>query len=366
MHQLAQQDARRVAVRAQLLDARRPSGVLETVRGLSLLQVEPTAAVAPSAELVLWSRLGSAFRPAQLWDAVDEQRVVELRGALRPAEDVALYRADMEAWPGADAPAWRLRDAEWLRDNDSCRRDVLARLRADGPLRLRDLPDTCVRPWRSTGWNANRNLTMLLDLMVQRGEVAVAGGTGRDRLWDLASRVYPDGPYPPVDEARRLRDERRLRALGIARGKGLACPVEPLDVGEAGEEAVVDGVRGRWRVDPAQLDRPFVGRTALLSPFDRLLHDRKRMRDLFGFEYALEMFKPADRRRWGYYALPVLHDDRLVGKVDARADRSDGVLQVNAVHEDEPLDARTRDHVRAEIEDLGRWLALDVRWPVGA
>ena len=109
-----------------------------------------------------------------------------------------------------------------------------------------------------------------------RGEVAVAGRQGTERLWDLAARVYPDDPVVPAEEARRIRNERRLRALGIARARGPECPVEPMDVGEAGEPAVVEGVKGEWRVDPALLGRPFTGRAALLSPFDRLVHDRKR------------------------------------------------------------------------------------------
>ena len=94
-------------------------------------------------------------------------------------------------------------------------------------------------------------------------------------------------------------------------------PIEPVDVGDAGEPAVVEGVKGEWRVDPAALGADFEGRTALLSPFDRLVYDRRRAEELFEFEYTLEMYKPAAKRRWGYFALPVLHDDRLVGKVDA-------------------------------------------------
>jgi len=123
-------------------------------------------------------------------------------------------------------------------------------------------------------------------------------------------------------------------------------------------------VRGRWRVDPSHLDAvrdgSFDGRAALLSPFDRLLHDRKRMTDIFEFEYALEMFKPARVRRWGYYALPVLHGDRLLGKVDATADTRAGVLRVHAVHEDGDWSAATRADVDAEIADLARWLELDL------
>src|SRR5207342_2581350 len=135
-------------------------------------------------------------------------------------------------------------------------------------------------------------------------------------------------------------------------------PVEPVGVGEAGEPAVVEGVKGPWRVDPSLLGRPFTGRTALLSPFDRLVHDRKRAVELFDFDYQLEMYKPAPKRRWGYYALPVLHHDRLVGKVDATADRAAGVLRVDAVHEDVPFTAAMRSGVRTELADLARWLGL--------
>lgn len=371
VHHLSRADARRLAVRAQLLTAgpltavplpaERPPGVLDVVRSLTFLQHDPTAAVAPSAHLVLWSRLGSGYEPRELDDAVDAGRLVELNGLIRPAEDVALFTAEMAAWPGLPpVPAWREENRAWAEANRACRDDVLAALRGDGPLPASELPDTCVRPWRSSGWNDDKNVLMLLGIMAARGEVAVAGRDARGRLWDLAERVYPDDPPVPVEEARRRRDERRLRALGIARAKAAQTPNEPNHVGAAGEEAVVEGVRGSWRVDPALLDQPFAGRTALLSPLDRLVFDRKRMDELFEFDYALEMYKPALTRRWGYWALPVLHGDRLVGKLDAAADVAGGVLRVHAVHEDEPWDAATRAAVDAEIADLARWLELDL------
>ncbi len=134
-------------------------------------------------------------------------------------------------------------------------------------------------------------------------------------------------------------------------------------MGEVGEPAVVEGVRGEWRVDPAQLGQPFAGRAALLSPFDRLLHDRKRMAEIFEFDYLLEMYKPADKRRWGYYALPILYGDRLVGKLDAKADRKDGVLRVAAVHQDVPFGKAMTSAVDREIEDLARWLDLELERP---
>jgi uncharacterized protein len=361
--ELTRQDARRVAVRAQSLTARRPAGVLDAVRALSFLQHDPIAAVAPSADLVLFSRLGSSYDPRELADLVDQQRVIDLHGLLRPAEDLALFTAEMAQWPGEGAPGWLEQNARWLDDNRGARHDVLDLLRAEGPLTANELPDTCARPWRSSGWNNRRNVTMLLEQMVRAGDVAVAGRRGREKLWDLAERVYPAVEPVPLEEARRLRDERRLRSLGVVRETGPSTQTEPLDAGEAGEPAVVEGVRGRWRVAEELLAEPFEPRTALLSPFDRLLFDRARTQRLFEFEYALEMYKPSAVRRWGYYALPVLHGDRLVGKLDAAADRAGGRLVVHAVHQDFPWPAAVREAVENEIVDLARWLELDLVRP---
>jgi uncharacterized protein YcaQ len=247
--------------------------------------------------------------------------------------------------------------------NDACRRDILDRLAESGPLTSRDLPDKCVAPWGSSGWTNNRNVAQMLEFMVQRGEVAVAGRQGRERLWDLAERVYPDEPVVPAEEARRIQDERRLRSLGIARARGPACAVEPQDVGDVGERAVVAGVRGEWRVDPAALGQPFSGRTALLSPFDRLVHDRRRMIEIFEFDYQLEIYKPVAKRRWGYYALPILYGDRLVGKLDATADQKAGLLRVTAVHRDTEFTKAMTAAVDQEIRELSRWLELDLLLP---
>jgi uncharacterized protein YcaQ len=361
VHQLSRTDARRIAVRAQVLDKARPAGLHDAVRRLTMLQLDPVAAIAPSADLVAWSRLGSAYSPTELGTALEKRTLLELRAMIRPAEDLALYRADMANWERAKPgeAGWRESIRDWVRANDACRRDILDRLASAGPLPSRDLPDTCAVPWKSTGWTNNRNVTQLLELMVVRGEVAIAGRKGAERLWDLAPRVYPDDPVVPAGDARRVRDERRLRALGIARPRGPECPVEPLAVSEAGDPAVIEGVRGRWRVDPTYLSQPFEGRAALLSPFDRLVHDRKRTLELFEFDYQLEMYKPVAKRRWGYYALPILYGDRLVGKLDATADRKAGVLRVHAIHQDVPFTKAMTAAVNREIADLARWLELD-------
>jgi uncharacterized protein YcaQ len=355
VHRLTKAQARRIAVRAQLLDAPRPTDLLTVVQRLTLLQIDPTAAIAPSADLVAWSRLGSTYQPAQLKQAVEEDRTLFEHDALiRPMSDVGLCLAGAADWPSYD------KQRTWLRDNDRFRRDILDLLGSSGPLSSRDIPDTCVAPWASTGWTNNRNVTQMLEFLMMRGEVAIAGRVGRQRLWDLPERVYPaDVVVPSVEEADRIKNQRRLAALGIARAKGTAMPVEPITVGEAGEPAVVAGTKGVWRVDPSALGADFEERTALLSPFDRLVHDRARAEELFDFEYVLEMYKPAAKRRWGYFALPVLHGDRLVGKVDAKADRKASVLQVHAIHEDVKFTRAITKGVQAELEDLASWLGLD-------
>jgi uncharacterized protein YcaQ len=354
MHQLTKEQARRIAVRAQLLDAPRPTGLLEVVERLTLLQIDPTAAIAPSADLVLWSRLGSAYRPDDLKRALEAERTLfELDALIRPTGDLGLYLA------GADERPSYERTRAWLRDNDRFRRDILKKLRSSGPLSSRELPDTAAVPWASSGWSHNRNVTQMLEILMNRGEVAISGRVGRERLWDLPERVYPAGvAVSSVEEAERAKDERRLGSLGIARTKARAM-MEPIHVGEAGEPAVVEGVKGEWRVDPARLEEEFEGRTALLSPFDRLIHDRTRTEELFDFEYTLEMYKPAAKRRWGYFALPILHGDRLVGKLDATADRKASILRVNAIHEDVKFTQAIAKGVQAELEDLVRWLGLE-------
>jgi hypothetical protein len=359
VHRLTKAQARRIAVRAQRLDAPRPTELVEVVQQLTLLQIDPTAAVAPSADLVAWSRLGSTYHPAHLKQALEEDRTLfELDALVRPMGDLGLYLAGADDRPGYES------SRAWLRDNDRFRRDILDRLASSGPLSSRDLPDTCIVPWTSSGWTNNRNVTQMLEFLMMRGEVAIAGRVGRERLWDIAERVYPaDVSVPSVDEAALRKNERRLASLGIARRTARAMPMEPVHVGGAGEPAVVEGVKGEWRVDPTYLVDDFEGRTALLSPFDRLVHDRVRAEQLFDFEYTLEMYKPAAKRRWGYFALPILHEDRLVGKVDTVADRKASVLRVNAIHEDVRFSRAMTEAVQAELADLAGWLGLGAVLP---
>ncbi|HET6168014.1 MAG TPA: crosslink repair DNA glycosylase YcaQ family protein [Marmoricola sp.] len=354
---LSREQARRIAVRAQLLDADRPTELVEMVRRLTLLQIDPTAAIAPSADLVAWSRLGSAYRPEHLTHAVEHDRgLFELDALVRPMSDLGLVLAGAVEWP-----QWQ-RMRAWLDANDAFRRDILDLLRDHGPVQSRAVPDTASEPWTSTGWTHGRNVTRMLEAMMMRGEVAISGRVGRERLWDLPERVYPSGvEVPSPEDALQTRNLRRLQALGIARRRTTAMPLEPIDVGDTGVVAEVEGVKGQWQVDPQAVERAdeeLAGRTALLSPFDRLVYDRQRALELFDFEFTLEMYKPAEKRRWGYFALPVLHGDRLVGKVDAKADRTASVLRVFAIHQDVRFTRAITMAVHAELDDLAGWLGL--------
>src|SRR5881398_1560678 len=221
MHRLTKAEARRIAVRAQLLDAPRPTDLVDVVQRLTLLQIDPTAAVAPSADLVAWSRLGSSYRPEQLKEALEQDRTLfELDALVRPMSDLGLYLAG-----AADRPSYE-RSRAWLRDNDRFRRDILDLLGRSGPLSSREIPDTSLVPWASSGWTNNRNVTQMLEFLMMRGEVAIAGRVGRERLWELPERVYPAGiDVPSVEEAERRRNERRLASLGIAREKARAMPM---------------------------------------------------------------------------------------------------------------------------------------------
>ena len=360
VRQLTVTEARRIAVRAQLLDADRPGDLLSMLERLTMVQLDPTAAVAPSADLVAWTRLGRAYDPIQLQQGLERDRTLfEHRGQpnvtepvivmVRPMADLGLHLADMLEW----SAGWK-RQREWLEANDGFRRRVLDLLSSSGPLASRDIPDSAEVPWESTGWTHDRNVTQMLEFLASRGEVAVAGRRGRQRVWDVASRVYPPGvPVIEAAEARRIRDERWLRSLGVAR---------PQAVGDAGIPVEIEGTPGLWRVDPEATAGGFEGRTALLSPFDRLVHDRVRALELFGFEYTLEMYKPKPKRRWGYFALPVLHHDQLVGKVDVTADRKTSRLDVHAIHRDIPFTRVITAAVKAELQALATWLGLDVRY----
>jgi uncharacterized protein len=300
-------EARRIAVRAQQLDGS-ATGVLDTVRRLGFLQIDPIATVATPQQLVLWSRIGPydvMELDRLLWK---ERKLFEWAAYIRPIEDFPLILARMRR-KRTGKYAWERRGTEFLRKNAGFRRYVLRELGRRGPLLSRELVDSSVRTWKSHGWHGNRNVTVMLELLENRGQVAVTGRRGGHRLWDLAERWFPEVEPLPLDEAERILAEKRWRSLGIRLGRN-----------------------GDWEVHPEAEGGPVPARTTFLSPFDRLIYDRDRAEALWDFRYRLEMYVPKAKREYGYYVLPILKGDRLIGRIDPTFDRKSGVLHVNCVH----------------------------------
>jgi uncharacterized protein len=322
MREVPVEEARRIAVRAQALDGT-ASGVLETVRRLGFLQLDPISSVAPPQHLVLWSRLGSwdtAELDRLLWE---ERKLVEWRAFLYPAEDLPLLRARMRRALNRNAN-------EWLKENRSFRRYVLRELEQRGPLLSREIEDHRGFEREQHDWWGARKMGLMLEILAARGEVAVVGRRGRQRVWDLAERWYPETETLSWPRAQKLYDEKRFRALGVQLQ------------------------RGRLVAHPEAEDGPVPGRTTFLSPFDRLIHDRARTEALWGFYYRLEMYVPAAKRQYGYYVLPILHGDRLVGRIEPVFDRKARKLDVKGVWW-EPGEKKL--DLTEPLEELETWLA---------
>jgi uncharacterized protein len=296
------EQARRIAVRAQLLDGSATS-VLDTVRHLGSLQIDPIATVATPQRLVLWSRLGP-YDPAELdrllWE---ERKLFEWRAFIYPIERLPLIRAlTREPWGHRKREQWA---KEFLQEQAGLRRYVLRELERRGPLPSRELEHKAARAdERTVWWGTRAQLTWMLELLHLRGRIAVAGRLDGQRLWDLAERVWPETETVPLREARKLLAEQRRRGHGVWN--------------ESGE----------WLAHADIPDDPVPDRVTLLSPFDRLIKDRERLEALWGFRYRLEMYVPKAKREYGYYVLPLLVGDQIVGRAEPRFDRKTGTLEV--------------------------------------
>ena len=300
---VTEKQARRIAVRAQLLDGA-ATDVLDTVRRLGFLQMDPIATVATPQHLVLWSRLGS-FDTAELDRLLWEEReLFEYDAFIYPIEDLPLQRARM----ARRRRGGKLKRDQWVRDflreNARFRRHVLRELERNGPLLSRDLEHDLMPAGEAHRWWGDRQVRLMLDILAMRGEIGVAGRAGKQRVWDLGERVFPQGETVPWREAERELERRRRRSLGVWRE------------------------RGEWVAHPDLSDESVPDRATLLSPFDRLVHDRDRAEALFGFHYRLEMYVPPAKREFGYYVLPLLVGDRLVGRAEPRFDRKTRKLEL--------------------------------------
>jgi uncharacterized protein YcaQ len=297
------EQARRIAVRAQLLDGS-ANGVLDTVRRLGFLQLDPIATVARPQHLVLWSRLGTydtAELDGLLWD---ERRLFEWDAHIWPIETLPLLYARMRANRRSTALRWQRFAREFLNENAAYRRYVLRELGRRGPLLGRELGEGSMSRRPDHRWFGSRQVGMMLEILHLRGEIAVAGRRSGQRLWDLASSWYPAVESVPLREAERSLAEQRFRSLGVRFEKGA------------------------WIAHPDVDDGPVPDRATLLSPFDQLVHDRARTEALFDFHYRLEMYVPRAKRHYGYYVLPLLVGEELTGRAEPRFDRKTKTLEV--------------------------------------
>ena len=383
--------ARRLAIHKQRLSgpapASSPAKVLDVVRGIRCVQLDPISVVARSPLLVLRSRL-SNFRHAHLDRLLWKDRSLfeywAHAASIVLSEDYAIHRYLMRTHP---PPGGRFR--EWAARNDALRRSILRAVSRRGPVRLRDLEGNAVsESWVSTGWTRDRNVDQMVRFLWVTGRLMVADRRGLEKWWDLTTRVLPaeflTGRALRDVEVTRRAAELSLRGLGVATAghiKGhftmdrypelpsVLARFEATGVIER-VEVVSDGSRlpGAWYVhrdDLPLLDRIERGRwqprTTLLSPFDHLIHDRKRSAQLFGLDYRMEIYVPKANRRYGYYAMPLLEGDRFLARVDPAVDRAGGRLLVHAVPPEVGMrpGRSTAATVAGAVHELAAWAGAD-------
>jgi uncharacterized protein YcaQ len=328
VREVSVEEARRIAVRAQQLDGT-AADVLSTVRRLGFLQLDPISSVAPPQHLVLWSRLGRTYDRSELdrllWKT---KELLEWNAFLWPVEDLPLLRARMHSKEGT----WQRYRREYLKENAPFRRYVLRELEQRGPLLSREIEDHRPSGREAHRWWGERKMGLMLGVLNAMGEVAVVGRRGKQRVWDLAERWYPETERIPWAEAKRQLDDKRLRSLGV------------------------ELRRGQLFAHPDAEDGPVPpGRITFLSPFDRLIHDRNRALALWDFFYRLEMYVPKAKREYGYYVLPILRGDRVVGRIEPLHDRKAGVLRVLGTW----WEGRAYS-VERPLKDLARWLDAEL------
>jgi uncharacterized protein YcaQ len=377
--------ARRVQLAAQGLlhsprrRARR-ADVVACIAQMRLLQIDTIHVVARSPYLVLHARLGE-YPPAWLDEALADGLLAESwvhEACFVPAADVMLHRAWREQREGH----WAQRHAQRMRREHAASMEaLLERIRVEGPVRAADFE----RADRgTTGWWEWKPEKRWLEALFAQGELMVARRERFQRVYDLSSRVLAGLQPPPDPDAEgwshaMLRQRFILdsvRALGVTTARWIAdyyrlkpavsdLELQPL---VASGELIAATLAGRS--EPAYVHRDHAGllerartgrlratRTALLSPFDPLVWDRARLRDMFDFDYRIECYLPAAKRQYGYYVLPILHRGRLVGRLDAKAHRAEGVFEVKALFLEEGVvpSPGLLDDLATALVDTARW-----------
>jgi len=272
-----------------------------------------------------------------------------------------------------------------MQQNEPLRVSILSALQQGGPLRSRDFEDTVQVAWRSSGWTDGRTVGRMLDFLWAQGHILVAKRMGAQKWWDLAERCLPPvwiSKEPLAEhEVACAAAQKALRALGVATARdvtehftrhrypGLSEVLIHLEATERILRVHVQEqgkkLPGIWFVHAEWLpvldrleQQAWEPRTTLLSPFDNLICDRKRTARLFDFTYQSEIYTPKDKRRFGYYVMPILSGDQLIGRIDPTFDRGRKRLLINAVHAEPAtlITAETGQAIAVAIEELAAFL----------
>ena len=400
MRSISLQTARRLFILRQRLNDPAPAndaaGILDVARDLGCLQLDPINAVARSHQLVVWSRVGNydlTVLDQLLWH---DRSLFEYRAHMASivlTEDYPIHQLLMRTYAREEATGKvSQRYQQWLTANQHLKRHILQELRRRGPLPARAFENKTEAGsgWYSSGWTSGRDVSQMLDYLWITGKIMVAGrsGTLREKLWDLSERCLPEWTPReklPEKEVVRRAAQKSLRALGAATPQHInqhftrkRYPRLPetlralLSAGQI-ERIGVEDDRAEWTIhaedvpliDRVERDDFAFERTTLLSPFDNLICDRARTAKLFNFDFRIEIYTPRHKRQYGYYVLPILHGDQLIGRIDPKMDREHNRLHIHAVHAEQyaPLNRRTGRAIRDAIEELAVFLgATDVHY----
>ena len=356
--------ARRLAIVKQCLAnyAHTPdrTGILETIRRLGCVQIDPINTVTRSHKLVLWSRLG-VYDPAELEYLLWEERSLfeywAHAASIVLTENYPIHQAQMQSFLSGQS-AWMKRVQTWMEENESFIEYIFAELDRRGPLSSREIEDKSVTSWQSGGWTNNRNVSTMLGFLWERGDIMIARRVGIKKMWALTKNHLPESVNHvswPKEKVLKTAVQISLRALGVATPdhienhfiRGCYPNLDQIILSMEKDATIVPvqienghgNLPGPWYIHAEDL--PLVEqieagawypRTTLLSPFDNLICNRERTKTLFNFDYRSEIYVPKAKRKYGYYVMPILHNGELVGRVDPKMDRKNHKLIVNAIH----------------------------------
>jgi uncharacterized protein YcaQ len=316
---------------------------------MNVLQIDTIHVVARSPYLVLWSRLGD-YPPEWLTDLLAEGALFEYwahEACFVPIEDFGLYRHRML---GAEEMGWRYA-REWAAQHRDAIDQMLAHVRERGPVRSSDFER---RDGQNGGWWEWKIEKRVLETLFTAGELMIARRHNFQRIYDLRERILPDwddAQLPPIEQVRRALAFKAVRALGVTNTRWVAdyfrtsqrntAPLLPALAAEGTLiEANVEGWQQPGYIHPdnmalaeAAASGTLVPQlTTLLSPFDPLVWDRARALAMFDFDYRIECYTPAPKRRYGYFTLPILWRGQLIGRLDPKAHRKEGRFEIKALH----------------------------------